>query len=95
MRYGFGVDLGGTTVKIAYFSEQGELLTKWEIPTRTEQSGSLILPDIAASVLEFMKKENISDALNNIDFDNRTELTEIIQFGFGFYKKRNLFFIIK
>ena len=60
MRYGFGVDLGGTTVKIAYFSEQGELLTKWEIPTRTEQSGSLILPDIAASVLEFMKKENIS-----------------------------------
>lgn len=60
MRYGFGVDLGGTTVKIAYFNEQGELLTKWEIPTRKEQGGSLILPDIAASVLEYIKKESIS-----------------------------------
>ena len=25
MKYGFGVDLGGTTVKIAYFNEQGEM----------------------------------------------------------------------
>ena len=59
MRYGFGVDLGGTTVKIAYFNEQGELLTKWEIPTRKEQSGSLILPDIAASIADYISRENI------------------------------------
>ena len=26
MRYGFGVDLGGTTVKIAYFDENGTML---------------------------------------------------------------------
>ena len=67
MRYGFGVDLGGTTVKIAYFSEQGDLLTKWEIPTRKEQNGSLILPDIAAAIEEFINRENISrDALLGI-----------------------------
>lgn len=60
MSYGFGVDLGGTTVKIAYFREDGTLLTKWEIPTRIEENGSLILPDIAASVLEYIDKENIS-----------------------------------
>ena len=60
MRYGFGVDLGGTTVKIAYFHEQGQLLTKWEIPTRKEQDGSLILPDIAASIKDFISRENIS-----------------------------------
>ena len=60
MRYGFGVDLGGTTVKIAYFNEQGDLLTKWEIPTRKEQNGSLILPDIAAAIEEFINRENIS-----------------------------------
>ncbi len=60
MRYGFGVDLGGTTVKIAYFDELGQMLTKWEIPTRTEQSGSLILPDIAASIADFIRRENIS-----------------------------------
>ena len=23
MRYGFGIDVGGTTVKLAYFNEQG------------------------------------------------------------------------
>lgn len=59
MRYGFGVDLGGTTVKIAYFNEIGKLLTKWEIPTRKEQNGSLILPDIAASIADFISRENI------------------------------------
>ena len=36
MKYGFGVDLGGTTVKIAYFDETGNMLEKWEIPTVTE-----------------------------------------------------------
>ena len=59
MRYGFGVDLGGTTVKIAYFDEQGTLLTKWEIPTRKEESGSLILPDIAEAIGDFIIRENI------------------------------------
>ena len=33
MKYGFGIDLGGTTVKIAYFDETGKMLEKWEIPT--------------------------------------------------------------
>ena len=60
MRYGFGVDLGGTTVKIAYFSENGDLLSKWEIPTRTEQNGTLILPDIAQSIADYISRENIS-----------------------------------
>ena len=59
MRYGFGVDLGGTTVKIAYFDEQGTLLTKWEIPTRKEENGSLILPDIAKAIGDFIARENI------------------------------------
>ena len=31
MKYGFGVDLGGTTVKIAYFDENGTMLDKWEM----------------------------------------------------------------
>ncbi len=59
MRYGFGVDLGGTTVKIAYFSEDGKLLEKWEIPTRREQNGSLILPDIAAAIENFINWKEI------------------------------------
>jgi len=59
MRYGFGIDLGGTTVKIAWFDENGNMLDKWEIPTVTENDGAQILPDIAASVLTYLGKQNI------------------------------------
>ena len=59
MKYGFGVDLGGTTVKIAWFDEEGTLLHKWEIPTVTEDGGSRILPDIAASVKGFLTERKI------------------------------------
>ena len=48
--YAFGVDIGGTTVKIGLFKTDGELLEKWEIPTRTEEEGRHILPDIAEAV---------------------------------------------
>lgn len=50
-KYGFGVDIGGTTCKIGLFDMSGELLEKWEIPTNTENSGSAILDDVAAAVL--------------------------------------------
>ena len=61
MKYGFGVDLGGTTVKIAYFDENGTMLEKWEIPTVTADGGKQILPDIAASIREFLDANNIAD----------------------------------
>ena len=54
MKYGFGVDLGGTTVKIAYFDETGNMLDKWEIPTVTENGGAQILPDIAESIHQYI-----------------------------------------
>ena len=59
MKYGFGVDLGGTTVKIAYFDETGTMITNWEIPTVTANGGSQILPDIAASIRDFREKNGI------------------------------------
>ena len=62
MKYGFGVDLGGTTVKIAYFDREGTLLDKWEIPTVTENSGSQILPDIAQSIKDYMAQKGILSA---------------------------------
>ncbi|HAG70102.1 MAG TPA: glucokinase [Lachnospiraceae bacterium] len=49
-KYCFGVDVGGTTVKIGFFTQTGELLNKWEIPTRTENGGEGIIPDIAKSI---------------------------------------------
>lgn len=62
MKYGFGVDVGGTTVKLAYFTENGDMLAKWEIPTVTENGGTQILPDIAASIADYLEKNGISKA---------------------------------
>ena len=41
----YGIDIGGTTVKMGLFDGEGEMLDKWEIETRKEDSGSKILPD--------------------------------------------------
>ena len=60
MRYCFGVDVGGTTVKLGFFDEEGNLLEKWEIPTRTEDHGKNILPDVTASILDKMKEREVS-----------------------------------
>ena len=62
MKYGFGVDIGGTTVKIAFFDEQGTMLAKWEIPTVTAEGGKQILPDIAASIRQYVEKESVNPA---------------------------------
>jgi len=61
MKYGFGIDLGGTTVKIAYFDETGTMLEKWEIPTVITDGGAQILPDIAASIRAFIEAHNINE----------------------------------
>lgn len=47
MKYGFGVDIGGTTIKIGLFSVEGDLIEKWEIPTNKEDNGKYILTEIA------------------------------------------------
>ena len=49
-KYVFGVDIGGTTVKIGLFTNDGVMVDKWEITTRTDEGGKYILSDIAASV---------------------------------------------
>ena len=60
VKYGFGVDLGGTTVKLAFFDDQGTMLYKWEIPTNTEDSGRHILPDIATAIQAFLAERDIA-----------------------------------
>ncbi|MBQ9437973.1 MAG: ROK family glucokinase [Lachnospiraceae bacterium] len=60
MSYIFGVDVGGTTVKLGLFTDQGRLASKWEIPTRKEEAGKNILPDIGKSVMEKLSGEDIS-----------------------------------
>lgn len=58
--YCFGIDVGGTTVKLGLFRTDGTLLKKWEIKTRTEEKGKYILDDIADSVKGTMQAEKIT-----------------------------------
>ena len=58
--YCFGIDVGGTTVKMGLFHTDGQLVEKWEIPTRTEDGGKAILPDIAAYTLAKLVEKDIA-----------------------------------
>lgn len=62
MNYCFGIDVGGTSVKLGLFDTEGNLLDKWEIPTRKENGGAKILPDIAASVKGKIAEKKIDAA---------------------------------
>ena len=50
MKYCFGVDIGGTTIKMGFFTAEGELLEKWEIVTDRTNGGENVTGDIAAAI---------------------------------------------
>ena len=66
-KYCFGIDIGGTSIKAGLFqtlpeaqgNERVRLLKKWELPTRTEDNGINILPDIAAAMDAELAARNI------------------------------------
>ncbi|MCD7826679.1 MAG: ROK family glucokinase [Clostridiaceae bacterium] len=66
----YGVDIGGTTVKMGLFDHRGDLLEKWEIKTEKENQGSKILPDIVESIAQKNKEKGI-------------EQTDILGIGMG------------
>ena len=59
-KYGFGVDIGGTTIKMGFFETDGTLLDKWEIKTDTSNNGENILYDVAKAVDNKLAQEAIS-----------------------------------
>ena len=59
-KYGFGVDVGGTTIKMGFFETDGKLLDKWEIKTNTANGGEEILSDIAKGIDNKLAQEGIS-----------------------------------
>lgn len=58
--YCFGVDVGGTTVKMGLFQTTGELVDKWEIPTKVQNQGEAILPDISIAIEKKLKERGIA-----------------------------------
>lgn len=39
MKYGFGIDVGGTTIKMGLLDDTGTLIEKREIPTHIQNNG--------------------------------------------------------
>ena len=59
-KYGFGVDVGGTTCKLGLFETNGTLIDKWEIPTNTDNNGESIPRDIVAAVHNKMVEKGLT-----------------------------------
>lgn len=57
--YCFGIDVGGTTIKCGLFDVKGTVLDKWEIPTRIENNGSYILPDVADAIGDKIREKDL------------------------------------
>lgn len=58
-QYCFGIDVGGTSVKCGLFETDGSVVEKWEIPTRVENQGEAILPDVAETILKKIEEKSI------------------------------------
>lgn len=58
--YAFGIDIGGTTIKMGFFNTDGTFVRNWEIPTRKEGNGEMILPDIARAIKKELADEKVS-----------------------------------
>lgn len=70
MNYLFGIDVGGTNIKIGLFTEKGELLEKNSIKTKKLDDGAYIIGDIASFCLSLLEKKGINKK-------------EVLGFGFG------------
>lgn len=63
MKYLFGIDIGGTTIKIGVLDVDGVILSKYEITTDKNDNGKNILSDVATSILKYINE-------NKINFDD-------------------------
>ncbi len=59
MKYCFGIDVGGTTIKCGLFSEECKLLEKWEIITDKSDDGAHIIEDIALTIKDKLAERAI------------------------------------
>ena len=55
-----GIDLGGTSIKFAIVTRQGDVQQKWSIATNILEDGRFIVPDIIASIQEHLTRYGMS-----------------------------------
>ncbi|WP_416149377.1 ROK family glucokinase [Salipaludibacillus sp. HK11] len=56
-----GIDVGGTTVKLAFLDEEGVIKEKWEVETNRKEQGKYIMRDVSDSILQKVIQLGISN----------------------------------
>jgi len=59
-QYCFGVDIGGTGVKVGLFDKAGNLIEKWSFETRKTGDGKDVLKDVADFIKNKIDEKNLS-----------------------------------
>ncbi len=59
LQYAFGIDIGGTTVKMGFFSRENGLLEKWEIPTQKGNDPTVVLEDIHVAIVACLDRHGV------------------------------------
>jgi glucokinase len=93
----FGIDIGGTAVKVGMFNTEGQLLDKWDFATRKTGDGKDILKDSAQFILDKMKelkleKENVIGVGVGIPgpVKDNGEVLELANLGLGHFNIEEL-----
>jgi ROK family protein (putative glucokinase) len=88
----FGIDIGGTAVKVGLFDTEGKLLNKWDFVTRKTGNGKDILKDAAQFILNKMKeldlkKENVLGVGVGIPgpVKDNGDVLELANLGMGYF----------
>lgn len=88
----FGVDIGGTSVKVGLFGTEGRLIEKWDFSTRRTDNGKDIIEDSANFILEKMKEHGLEkkDVVGvGVDIPgpvkDNGEVLEIVNIGLGHF----------
>ncbi|HHU72755.1 MAG TPA: ROK family glucokinase [Clostridiales bacterium] len=88
----FGVDIGGTGVKVGLFSEEGKLIDNWTFPTRKTEQGKDIVEDVGDFVnnkIEELKlsKDNVLGIGVGIPgpVTDDGEVLELANLGYGYF----------
>ncbi|MCC5893974.1 MAG: ROK family glucokinase [Alkalibacterium sp.] len=55
-----GIDLGGTTIKFAFVTEEGRIIAHWAVLTPIHNNGRSIIPTIIDSIQEKLIEESLS-----------------------------------
>lgn len=57
MQYGFGVDIGGTTIKIGLFSVDGDLMEKWKFQQTKQIMENIFLLKLLILLIVLLKRK--------------------------------------